>query len=933
MSYPLGNKVYEFGLTETGNCYIKFPEDIATLAPDGFYIRYMVSNGKNGNIKANTLTNFLTDIVDAESKSILNDFIQIIQPYSITNGSDPETLNSAYNNYKKTIGTFNTLITRRDFENFILRLNEVANCVVSDRTCDINNTNYIQKWTPDYNVKELISRNIRKVDTEGNIIEDSYNPIFTMYLYLVNYIENINKDNYNLSYKPDTNSVILDTIISELDSVKAAQYDIKTHIATSIFNFNNIYTMRGNIYPKFKVTRAEKKDIENNIKLALIDNFNPKTLNYGQELDYQDVINVIKNSDTRINNVLLNNFGYNTYVRDFNNVRKLLTTVESTDTSPFTLDNLVARMILSGNVQLYKFDDNFNFEFGQTERNITSSINSITTIADIKLSSSDYEIKPNELIELYTENYITIAEYGVNVSATLLNGDTINAYEIYQLENDAQIKVEYIDAISGQKTETFLKNVIIETNRDLFNEEKITLNTSDYIKVKQKNTFTINRGLKYVAFFNSKDDKTIEGDYILQENEYLIYVNNTSTGLVILSMGTKLSSSSITLNNKRGNINLDDLNNENIESIDWDELKSDLIATEMLITTLGEGIIIQSDREEIITLSNDLHDLSTDINSYPVKLTYRGTASGSFADSALQKYKIRSRLNLNSTILSPQELFEGQKITLNTDSKSSNISGSVKEGKYVSKFIQFNHNVILTGGVNIDGQIITLDEDNLNISTSLECYSYSLSDDEVKRAQGNITYKGETVNTLSPVPLPEFDVENNSLYLLPIQINILSDLEKAKIEISGATIYSDYRDNEGNRISSKKGNIYKINDKNLSLTFTDTTSADTVQIGKIIKVKTDSNGNLIYNSDEINYKDLNQDYNVSQRISNILSKMRDVDINNEFNWIYKVLEEDKVLQPTSPAAFWNPNHIGNLYTISKLDIDNSSLTINQNYIV
>jgi hypothetical protein len=35
------------------------------------------------------------------------------------NGTDPEDLDSAYRNYKKTIGTFETLVTARDYQNAI----------------------------------------------------------------------------------------------------------------------------------------------------------------------------------------------------------------------------------------------------------------------------------------------------------------------------------------------------------------------------------------------------------------------------------------------------------------------------------------------------------------------------------------------------------------------------------------------------------------------------------------------------------------------------------------------------------------------------------------------------------------------------------------------------------------------------------------------
>jgi hypothetical protein len=62
------------------------------------------------------------------------------------NGSDIESMTDAYNNYKKTIGTFDTLVTCRDYMNRIYQMtaadssatNLVSNIIVSDIRDDIN---------------------------------------------------------------------------------------------------------------------------------------------------------------------------------------------------------------------------------------------------------------------------------------------------------------------------------------------------------------------------------------------------------------------------------------------------------------------------------------------------------------------------------------------------------------------------------------------------------------------------------------------------------------------------------------------------------------------------------------------------------------------------------------------------------------------------
>ena len=74
---------------------------------------------------------------NSENVSISND--------ASTSGQDIETLNSAYKNYKKLIGTYDTLVSRRDYENAIYNLNYsldspvISNDIVADRTTDLTN--------------------------------------------------------------------------------------------------------------------------------------------------------------------------------------------------------------------------------------------------------------------------------------------------------------------------------------------------------------------------------------------------------------------------------------------------------------------------------------------------------------------------------------------------------------------------------------------------------------------------------------------------------------------------------------------------------------------------------------------------------------------------------------------------------------------------
>lgn len=138
------SKVYKFGVSKDGSsCYIEFPEDIEDLIGQGINVKYILSNGYEGNIATSVLEQFyneviVTDPFDGTQTIILNsENVKITNSSYTTNGKDAESIDEAYNNYKKTIGVFNTLVSCHDYESYINRLNKVSNCVVSDRTDDI----------------------------------------------------------------------------------------------------------------------------------------------------------------------------------------------------------------------------------------------------------------------------------------------------------------------------------------------------------------------------------------------------------------------------------------------------------------------------------------------------------------------------------------------------------------------------------------------------------------------------------------------------------------------------------------------------------------------------------------------------------------------------------------------------------------------------
>lgn len=137
-----GSRVFKFGYDSyEGRPYVEFPEDYSELFNDGLFLYYTRTNGINGNVSSGTLTQLELPSswkdISAESFSVENIF-------AATTGANAETIKQSYNNFKKTIGTFETLVTCRDYMNKIYTLTDssnkplVSNILVTDIRNDLN---------------------------------------------------------------------------------------------------------------------------------------------------------------------------------------------------------------------------------------------------------------------------------------------------------------------------------------------------------------------------------------------------------------------------------------------------------------------------------------------------------------------------------------------------------------------------------------------------------------------------------------------------------------------------------------------------------------------------------------------------------------------------------------------------------------------------
>ena len=210
-----GNTYYSFNVdTVTNQCYVEFPSDISDLIGDGIYIHYLISNGKDGIIGIGQLNKLYDSSVDAtytkSSPNWDNTSNNIVKLDSdqlyIKNvdlekvGKDPESIDDMYVNYNHIKGTFDTLVTLKDYNNAVYNTEEVSNAVVCDRTNDVQVSYKIMSSTLDNSENIVYKQEL----IDG---EETLSP-FSLKVYALQYNDltdtdsvDVNKSAYNNTFE------------------------------------------------------------------------------------------------------------------------------------------------------------------------------------------------------------------------------------------------------------------------------------------------------------------------------------------------------------------------------------------------------------------------------------------------------------------------------------------------------------------------------------------------------------------------------------------------------------------------------------------------------------------------------------------------------------------------------------------------------------
>lgn len=602
---------FKFGIdVKTNSCYIEFPENIDELIGNGIYIKYIVTDGVNGNVAANIIQQFYNDVIVTDPTSDTGDGTitlteENIQLYNLStsyNGADPETINNAYRNYQRVSGTFDTLITLRDYQNAIQRLDVVSNGFACDRTNDIQDSYYILTDNSGIAQKQLV---IAETD------DDQPKPMMTAFdlkLYLLQdspYI--IDSATYNQSFQLiDFQAPVVLTVKNALNNYQCISHDFINYAYNRPCFIKIKYTIGVKIIPKYQLSTLQISDVKANIILALYTQLNSKQIDFGQTITYDNIYDIIETADNRIKSISLDDIIYKAYVvylTENGEVIEQEISLTDNDISTWNATNslqdtfrkeIYAKSILSGNTQLLQPDTEFSYNITQNYQNIYNNVTSVTTNSTITPQQSEestsilnYTLRNNEYLFFSAPNLIAQNTFGSNCKYQFKLNNNVTAgsdYELqtgesiilyYMLEDNSNYTYYYISSgsiinstVQLNSTESVSEYIYTPSNTQVNSTDIIptayqsavseyldnVLGISDSIILKAPNISNIGNQYKYYWITgNIQNNNCIlfnEGEtrYTLKQNEFFIYTNELGTSLVILGDGTVINRQLINTN-------------------------------------------------------------------------------------------------------------------------------------------------------------------------------------------------------------------------------------------------------------------------------------------------------------------------------------------------------------------------------------------------
>ena len=582
-----GSKVFQFGIDpSTGSAYIQFPEDIGSLIQNGLYIKYILSSGESGNIKARTLSKFVNapslSIKDTDY-TVTDENFTVNNAYATQNGKDPETIKEMQANYQRVVGTFNTLVTLKDYENYLYNEEDefgrpiVSNIKVSDRTCDLYSSYKVKTLTTEAEIKTITTQTKDDL-TAYELRLYPLKPVNSVvdYTTFKNTFEYVNDDSPVITAEDTTEKKLDRKFTSGLEDAvsqaKTVLHDFKKPSGTPIFLD---YELVGEIYLHKSLSKAEAAEVRNNVVQAIYKNFNARELTFGKEIDYSEMVDIIKASDPRIQYVALRPIEYT--VSD--------PTLQLFNSRNGGLD-ITSRSILKGSTPWTQYEDMLVYWGSNPGQSIGSS--SITECSDSNISGLYTTPVSNELFIKSIRPYVDIE--GSIPSYTVGKNETLSIIT------------------PGYKTKTTYTNycymVWRSKNTEVKADTPYKLDEGEFIriyerrpeKVTQDDYLLVTLGSGTMVSCNTSFNVVFDKNEITGESENIGYIVD-STGKNIINMSTSIAVSVI------------EPDIENINSVLTDK------------AAYAKGIKVATNSQGLCEMLGEVVDLKDDEQYTPLKYT------------------------------------------------------------------------------------------------------------------------------------------------------------------------------------------------------------------------------------------------------------------------------------------------------------------------
>ena len=972
-----GTKCFKFGFDSTRNLpFIEFPKDIASLIGNGLDIKYVLTKGSDGNIKANLLSklynttslNSSTQWTSLSAQTslpvVLTDLIMTNNSAS-GNGRNPETINEAYNNFKRVVGTFNTLVTTRDYANFIYRLLdnsnnfEVSNVQVADRRTDINYGNNVVTFN---NFGQHIVSN-----------EDSTE--ITPYELCI-YPLNSTNDNYDLSsYKNSFKRKVVDVdyFDDKLQNVKTISHDTKLLDNTDTFLYKNYYKLNVRITTTRKVSNAEANAIIENVKSALYRNFNAREIDYGYEIPFDTIFNVIQNSDSRIKNISLDEPELSTKVMktDINTAEINYTDFNSTSQTS-EHQKLLAKNIVAGRVSLFDYYTDFSFEFYQSKISgvgpVIERLDNITTkvtISETDLESTNgYKLRKNEVIQLIGPNLTTKVTYPAFINFNY-TGANVPAGAEYELKSGEVLKINYTDTDDVEqnitypagtiiKTSFLLQNTATNTSRatiiKLFNGVNTDMNsltTKETIEIRDYVQSTLSTIWKVYWILDEKTSPTNtlfptgSSEILLGENDSFLYSDDATTELVYLGPGTKLKLATASTDSafwtldRSKLINVEKIQDNGLaafSSFDWksvDFSSNNLTIQEMSIYTFGEGARVKISDISNLTNTSVLIPQTATIEYKNSDADANFTTVPQYNISSVQ-WSAKSRLDINMSPEIYQEIESNQEIVLEYVNSLNVLQAPITITKDGLNKTVMNLNAPLqrAGGVNIDLKVTTFTETGpvTNWLISSLVYNISLFPTTLTRNADTKLIVYEIKNYTAPISLPLIKIDSKDTLIFFYWNKTSLDVTSITITATGGGSVSKYNQTGSDGVLVSGLNIIKLSGVISSLTITIvgptlSITPETLIIGTISVIND-------LNHDRFKFDATNKVALTTSLLSRI-SQLATADGKDIFFYTAS-LDPSHLIEIedlSSPIALFDYNNIANQFTLAEIDVENSFIDV------